>query len=158
STVILRRDYYSSRDTVHQRRRIQVLVQEFHADIERLGEVVLEAGGRRPDVKVEVTARVSEGERSSPTTAIAPSHGAPKARIGLRVVTHALIAADEGFMDLRRPVVLVGRVHAPPRRQVTTGWVSWCEAGAIPVRAINTITQNAEAQVAAPLPAEVRGV
>jgi len=30
--------------TARQRRRFQALIQELHADIERLGEVVLEAG------------------------------------------------------------------------------------------------------------------
>ena len=47
--------------TARQGRRIQVRIQEVHTDIERLGEVVLEAGTRRPDVEVVVTSRCSEG-------------------------------------------------------------------------------------------------
>ena len=47
--------------TVRQRRRIQMLIQDLYAQIECLGEVVLQAGSDRPKIEVVVTAGGTRG-------------------------------------------------------------------------------------------------
>ena len=97
------------------------------AEIEGLGEVVLEAGTRCPDIEVVVTTRCSAG-KCSKASANAGSLRHTEDRIGLIIVTQLSDATEEGFMELRRPVVLVGGVDLPARGQVAAVAKSLTEA------------------------------
>ena len=99
-----------------------MLIQDLDADIERLGEVILQACAHRPQVEVVIAARMRKSVRadgSSCSEAVALER--TERVIGLRTVHHLQIAADKRLVELRRPIVFVGRVNAPPRGQAAAG-------------------------------------
>ena len=105
-------------------------IQDLDAEIERLGKVILQACAHPPYVEVVIAARSRKSERANAACAVALE--ATEDVIGLRVVPHSQITADKRLVELRRPIVFVGRVNAPPRNQVAAGPIGGGKARHIP--------------------------